>query len=318
MNEYLQEVSKYSKGKYDELKNRVEEAFSGKKEFENVCIYACGSMGRSDMSTNSDLDLFFIIDNTSEKAMSKEDEESFFEKVVEINMDMGFKKPSRNGEFLKFTTFNDVLDIGSNMEDYKNSFTARLLLLLESKPLFNEPLYQRLIEETVDKYLCDFEDHQTDYSPLFVMNDILRYWYTLTINYEFYRAPSDSDYKKRWRRLKLKFARLITCFSLYLCFFQRGIRREYVIECIKKTPLERLEMFSANITGASSIVEEIEHEYSWYLQLRQHDEDWWATGENKESAYRHAEKFHEHVIHELLRLISSTNPDLLGKTELIL
>ena len=316
MNEYLNEVKESSYKRYSELKSKIEAAYSGKKEFENACVFACGSMGRLDMTTGSDLDLFFIENNDEKNKISDLNKHLFFADLYKINDEMCFEKPSRNGAFWIFTQKQHLLDIGSQVEDFNNSFTARLLLLLESKPLFNDELYNKLIEETVNKYFYAYDDNQDCFLPLFMMNDILRYWYTLTLNYEFRRDSNDNPDKKYWKRLKLKFARLITCYSLYLCLYEPDISPEYTIDCIKMTPLERLESISQKIPQTLETVLEIEKEYEWYLELRKQGPEWWSENGNKEMAFERADKFHNLVTHELTTRVASFNKRLSEKTEL--
>ena len=316
MTEYLKQVSLESTNKYNQLKRQIDSVYSRNPVFANVCIFACGSMGRFDMTNNSDLDLFFIEDSSDEQKVSELHKHVFFAELYKINKDLGYKMPSRNGAFWRFTQKSNLLDIGSNLEDYNNSFTARLLLILESKPLFNDHLYDSLVSETVKKYFCDYNDNQDNFFPLFMMNDILRYWYTLTLNYEFRRDISDDVYKKHWRRLKLKFARLLTCYSLFLCLFEPKINQEYVIKCIKMTPMERIEHLGATVPNAGLVVEKIEAEYEWFLKLRKYESEWWAKSENKKSAYEHADTFHNLVTHNLTQLVANTNMRLREKTEL--
>ncbi len=139
----------------------------------------------------------------------------------------------------------NLLDIGSREEDFNNSFTARLLMILESKPLYNLAAYDELIDSIIiKKYFKDYKSHCENFHPLFMMNDIKRYWNTLTVNYEYGRKDSHSVNKKNWKRLKLKFARLITCYSMIACLYEESITPEYTINCIKLTPFERLDLIA--------------------------------------------------------------------------
>ena len=313
---YLLNVKNSSSAKYEELKKRLEDTYGGKPEFQNICVFACGSMGRSDMTETSDLDLFFVDDSPEEQPLTDLNKHIFFAELYKINNELKYQKPSKEGMFWIFTCKEDLLDIGSRGEDYKNSFTARLLLMLESKPLFNENLYNKLITETVDRYFTDYEKVKEPFLPLFLMNDVLRYWYTLTLNYEFRRDEKDDEYHKNWKRLKLKYARLLTCFSLYLCLFKKNITREHVISCIKMTPLERLTKITEWYSDTTPIVKKIEKEYEWYLKLRKEKPDWWSKGNNKTNAWKHADRFHKYMIRELMKQVATTNPKLSEKTEL--
>lgn len=301
-----------------EIREKMFKTFPLEDErYKNICVYACGSLGRLEMTQNSDLDLFFISLNDSkvdpmEKNINKY---IFFSKLYEINHTMKFPDPSKEGEYWSFINKTDFLDIGSRKEDFNNSFTARLLFILESKPIYNERIYNQLLEETVSKYFVDYQDHQDEFYPLFLMNDILRYWYTLTLNYEYRRDNKDSVNKKNWKRLKLKYARLITCFSMLACLYHKNVTPDYVIDCIKMTPIERMNKSALENERISRVVEEIKTEYEWFLSLRQKMDNGFDEKEQRKSAFLRAEKFHELIVHRLMGELSKDYPKLKSKTD---
>ena len=270
------------------------------------------------MTKNSDLDLFFIHECKNKSEISRLNKYVFFADLYRINHEMGYEDPSKGGKFWRFTEKDDLLDIGSQSEDYNNSFTARLLLLLESRPLFNDELYNELIKETLAKYFCDYDKNPNNFYPLFLMNDILRYRYTLTLNYEFRRDINDDPHEKYWKRLKLKYARLFTCFSLYWCLYDPDIDLERALKYVNMSPIDRLEHISEYIPESQEIIQQIYEEYSWYLKLRKEEPEWWSVDDHKTDAFiNHADKFHRLVTHDLAKCIVSTNVDLANKTELV-
>lgn len=304
-----------SQRKLAELVSKIEDAYpQGEAFYKRVCVYACGSLGRLEMAENSDLDLFFIIMNSSRERKnvlcSNLDRYNFFAKLHHIHKNLGYKDPSKEGIYWDFISQENLLDIGSREEDFNNSFTARMLLLLESKPLYNEKAYNDLVESIVDKYFVDYIGHSGDFYPLFLMNDILRYWYTLTLNYEYRRDITDTENDKSWKRLKLKYARLITCFSMIACLYKPEVDPQYVINCIKMTPFERLNMLPMHFECTGSIIQEIESRYQWFLDLKKEDQKWWEIAENKRVAIENAEEFHQVVVHKLMNKLSLANPEL--------
>lgn len=62
--------------------------------------------------------------------------------------------------------------LGTPEDDHSNTFTARLLLLLESKALLEDAVYNDIIEDVIAAYWRDYEDHKIDFMPAFVANDI--------------------------------------------------------------------------------------------------------------------------------------------------
>lgn len=307
----------------EKLRNLIEKlkhAYPQDNTFhKRVCIYACGSLGRLEMAENSDLDLFFIIMNSGKKGKeelcSNIEKYNFFSKLHDINKNLAYKEPSKNGIYWDFISQDKLLDIGSREEDFNNSFTARMLLLLESKPLYNEKSYNRLVNLIVKKYFIDYKGHSETFYPLYLMNDILRYLYTLTMNYEYRRDSKDSENDKNWKRLKLKYARLITCFSMIACLYRKTISPEYVISCIKKTPFERLKMLPEHLENVKDTIYEIETKYKWFIELKKENEEWWNDPTNKKRAIDNAESFHHIVVHELMKNLSHANPELHKKAD---
>lgn len=314
----VKNVKMNSLEKLDELTNKMSQSFSLEDEkFQNICVYACGSLGRLEMTQNSDLDLFFVsMNDGNDVPMQKNlNKYLFFSELYRVTSEMGFPEPSKQGEYWIFASKDDLLDIGSRKEDFNNSFTTRLLLILESKPLYNAKAYNQLVNEIVMKYFVDYEEHQEEFYPLFLMNDILRYWYTLTLNYEYRRDDRDDINKKNWKRLKLKYARLITCFSMLACLYRKNITPDYVIECVKKTPIERLITLGEDNEKIKVIVDDIIEEYEWFLSLRQSMENGLDEDKEWENAFARAEKFHNLVINKLMGEISQAHPQLRNKTD---
>jgi hypothetical protein len=117
-------------------------------------------------------------------------------------------------------------------------------------PLHNADLYDDLMERIVGFYYRDFEDHAEDYAPTFLQNDILRFWRTLTLNYEHHRlklcylAGDELERKKAdsaLKNYKLKVSRLATCFSMVanLAAEEVPVRPETVLDLCRLTPAER-------------------------------------------------------------------------------
>ena len=285
----------------------------------NICVYACGSLGRLEMTHKTDLDLFFIALNDSDKE-SKEiysnvNRYLFFSNLYSINKELGYHEPSKHGDYWVFTPKCNLLDIGSRQEDYNNSFTARMLLILESKPIFNESGYRELLKEVIEKYFVDYKDYKSRFYPLYLMNDIMRYWYTLTLNYEYRRDGGDDANEKSWKRLKLKYARLITCFSMIACLYKKSITPEDVMNYTQMTPFERLWSLSDTITDIKGIISKIENEYEWFISLRDEKAEWWDIADNRTNAINKADYFHKLVFCDLMRVVSGSNPALRQKMD---
>jgi hypothetical protein len=318
MIDYLNKANEFSQNKLKELIEAL--SFSiNEKEFEKdflekICIYVCGSLGRSELSEKSDLDLFFIYDD--DDLCSNLDKYRFFSRVYDVNKKLGFKEPTKKGLYWDFISKKNLTEIGSRYEDSNNSFTARLLLILESKPVFNEKLYKKIIDNVISEYFIDYSDHHDNFLPMFLINDILRFWFTLMLNYEYRRDGNDKKHERYWKRLKLKFPRLLTCFSTLACLFKNDINQDYVTKLTLKTPLERLNIAAGTDHSILLLIDKIKEDYSWFLGLTKENHSWWEKEENKKLAFDKADNFHELIIRNLINEISKNNPELKKRIEL--
>ena len=198
---------------------------------------------------------------------------------------MGFPPFSGDGRYLEVLYVREMERVlGSPDDDSTNAFTARMLLLLESQPVYDAELYASLLERIVGFYYRDFADHAEDFVPGFLVNDILRFWRTLTLNYEHHRRQLQDLAGEELRRkkassalknYKLKVSRMATCYSMIanLSSEPRPVTADTVLELCRMTPGERLARLSDRGDGAKEIVVRLEHAYEEFLQDVQRPED---------------------------------------------
>jgi predicted nucleotidyltransferase len=217
----------------------------------NACVYATGSFGRSEASPYSDLDLFIAgrDDKGGQRLLRRLDEIRIKADLIEATQKLGIPDFSGDGEYLNHYTVGELVGtLGKPEDDVSNTFTARLLLLLESRPLLGESVYHDIIEDVIGAYWRDYEDHKNEFMPAFLANDILRLWRTFCVNYEA-RTSTDPPEKKAKRKLKnykLKHSRLLTCYSALIYLLAVFAERKTVsptdaVDMIKLTPTARLE-----------------------------------------------------------------------------
>lgn len=204
----------------------------------SICVFTAGSFGRRDAGKKSDLDLFVISERVG-KERSRLSDLEILAKLIEINRDLKYPPFSNDGQFLKVYSIADMKGkTGDPIDDSENLFTARLLFLLESVPLCNRHLYNKHLKEIVDHYFRDYPAHKS-FRPLFLLNDILRYWRTLCLNYE--RIRNDPGRPWRKKNINLKFSRMLTVFSTVLPLIALPVRRpKDFINLAKARPLDRL------------------------------------------------------------------------------
>lgn len=217
---------------------------------DKACVYATGSFARGEASQYSDLDVFIVGEGTDEKpALDPLDQILVKADLIEAIRALRIPDFSGGGEYLKHHTVSELIgSLGTPEDDASNTFTARLLLLLESSPLLGEQTYRRITNGVIAAYWRDYEDHKNDFMPAFLANDILRMWRTFCVNYEA-RTETDPPEKKARRKIKnykLKHSRLLTCYSALLYLLAVFTRNKTVgpndaVSMIALTPTERLE-----------------------------------------------------------------------------
>lgn len=249
----------------------------------SACVYVTGSFGRREASSHSDLDLF-IVGGEREKRNSFSNLNAICLKAELIHKSRTLKFPEFSGDgkyFLQHYTQKDLISkLGSADDDYANTLTARLLLLLESKPLIGGDFYQSVVEGVVAAYWGEFQRYSTEFLPAYLANDILRLWRTFCVNYEARTkpVPEAERAKRRLRNYKLKHSRLLTCYSalLYLLAVHktRGtVTPKDALAMIALTPTERIETVGNIFPSAKAPVNSILREYGKFLKETDAPED---------------------------------------------
>jgi len=250
----------------------IRSEISGEKIFndDNLMIYAAGSLGRHEVGTHSDLDVFVISGDDEYKRL---EEIRVFSKLIEINDRLKYPNFSNDGQFLKIYLLPEMRKaIGAPRDDHENLFTARMLLLLESEYLSNNMSYKKFQKEIVSDYFRDAEDHP-EFKPLFLLNDLLRYWRTLCLNYENIRHDTERAWRKK--NVNLKFARMLTVYATIIPLIAGPITTmSEFMSLVKLTPLERLAigLDVINDRELNDNFEVILDDYEVYLSWKENDE----------------------------------------------
>ena len=191
-----------------ELKSQLSE-----DKYSNITIFCGGSLGRGDVGKKSDLDLFILSKNKPIKER-RLDVLKLLSTIITVNEKLGYPEFSNDGQFITTYSFPDMLEaLGSPKDDNENLFTVRMLLLLESQCVFNNDIYKQFIRDSIDHYFRDKRGKKT-FRPLFLLNDLLRFWRTLCLNYELIRDNRDRPWRKK--NINLKFSRMLTVFATIL------------------------------------------------------------------------------------------------------
>ena len=206
-----------------------------------MAIFCAGSLARMEIGTKSDLDVFVTADpvDESHELRKRLFQLRLFSEMISANDDLNFQSFSNDGEYLKLCFLDDIkFRAGSRVDDSENLFTTRMLLILESQFVANESVYRKHLRDVLTLYYRD-QTKTTSFRPVFLLNDILRYWRTMCLNYEERRHDVDRPFRKK--NVNLKFSRMVTVFGTVLPLVAKPIDSVSELEDMcTKTPLQRL------------------------------------------------------------------------------
>lgn len=159
-----------------------------------------GSFARREASRQSDIDYLVLTDKPASPGTDAEDIAAKVEAVVRK---LGLKSPSRDGAFGSYAERGEILRNLGGDQDTNHTITRRLLMLLEGEWLTDKAGFHAFRRKMLEHYVESTpRDHQI---ALFLLNDIIRYWRTITVDYV-YKTAEDG---KPWaiRNMKLVFSR---------------------------------------------------------------------------------------------------------------
>jgi hypothetical protein len=302
-----------------DITTKLRSEFAGASKFAagKACVYATGSFGRWEASEHSDLDLF--IAGMSEKVpradgsgddfgpanvLNHLDEICVQAELIQRSRSLGFPEFSGDGRYLDHHSIYEFTNaLGTEKDDVANTFTARLLLLLESKPLVEDEIYDEIVRAVIDSYWRDYQDHKAAFMPAFLANDILRIWRTFCVNYEARteREPEDKKASGKLKNYKLKHSRMLTCYSaiLYLLAVYNSkdsVSPSDAVAMTKLTPTGRLEWLQDNDApkeAKGTLVKLLGH-YDRFLETTNFkEEDLIQKFMDKELRHKYAAAAHE-------------------------
>jgi hypothetical protein len=315
---------------------KLRSSFIGAAKFaaDKACVYATGSFGRNEASEYSDLDLF-IAGKSEKVARADGSGEDFGRKnllnhldeicvqaeLIQASRGLGFPEFSGDGRYLDHHSIYEFTStLGTEKDDVANTFTARLLLLLESKPLVEDAIYDEIVLDVIKSYWRDYQDHQANFMPAFLANDILRIWRTFCVNYEARteQEPEDKKASGKLKNYKLKHSRLLTCYSalLYLLAVhksQKTVAPSDALAMTMLTPTERLEWLrdQPNLAEAKGTIVNLLNQYGRFLETtRFKEKELIQQFLNKDTSRKYMEAAHEFgdSMFEALTIIGDKSP----------
>ncbi|WP_264047982.1 nucleotidyltransferase domain-containing protein [Methylobacterium flocculans] len=228
-------------------------------------VVTCGSYARREASENSDLD-YFIITQCSEGAS----DHSWGDKVRDVISSLVKTEPAAGGAFSGIIHRASMTkDIGGDGDDNAH-FTRRMLFLLEGAYLANEAEIRSFRREILERYIG--EKITNPQIALFLLNDVIRYYRTMAVDYEFKTVEGTKPKPWGLRNIKLVFSRkLLYASGLFSVAMTVDRTRDKKIETLEKLfdmpVIDRMQY----ICGKSAM-ENVLERYNVFLErLEDHD-----------------------------------------------
>ncbi|WP_435748740.1 nucleotidyltransferase domain-containing protein [Microbacterium sp. PMB16] len=175
-----------------------------------IDVVAFGSLARREMTPASDLDWLVVVHALPERRSSVQDAVTAADSLRMVIGDgaVEVRAPGSSGVFGQMVSAVELVEVIGLQADTNHSHTRRILLIEESVSLRDEELHRKLLTTAFQRYL-DAHPPATTGVPRFLLNDLLRYWRTVTVDYQA-KSPAESMYSLRYLKLivsrKLTFA----------------------------------------------------------------------------------------------------------------
>lgn len=228
---HFKENWNFSHGKLTKLNEILNSSFATR----DFSIAVAGSYGRMEASNESDLDFFVLSNNVSQEVL-----EEIQMKVKEIAKELAIKLPNIDGVFSGAFTIKQISKIGDKEDDLFR-LAQRMLLLMESRAIYNEDLYKSTVRIILEKYL-EYVIKDPKKEALFLLNDLIRYFRSIAVNYQ-HNFWKDNQ---KWviRNVKLRHSRVLIYAGLLLLILNGSKhiddKFDYFHKHIHLTPIEKI------------------------------------------------------------------------------
>lgn len=228
MMEEIDKANRFSYEKVCELRSEI--ALLGLPR--TLSVVTTGSFGRREAHELSDIDYYILVDNRG-MVISQDYIYSVKDTIDGIVRRVG-KRPSEGGAFGGFESIEEMLiNIGGSKDD-NDKITRRILLLLEGDWLFNEELFIKTRRRLLHRYIGN--SIKKENIARFLLNDIIRYYRTICVDFEYKTFEARKDWGTR--NIKLVYSRKMLYISGIVCVAETADQEDKisVVENLIKEP----------------------------------------------------------------------------------
>lgn len=160
-------------------------------------LVAFGSFAREELSLDeSDFDHAIVAYKAIERP---EDIRHYRLAAINIQNELRLGEPGQTRLFGGIITSADLINRIGLEDDTNRSHTQRMLFLEESVPIIDEVGHKTTVKAILKRYLIDYKNFEDDSLlqkkgvPRFLLNDAVKYWRTIAVDYQ----------AKRWDELNI-------------------------------------------------------------------------------------------------------------------
>jgi predicted nucleotidyltransferase len=257
-----------SKEKLESLSKEIAASpISAQNTIETIAV--AGSYARLEASALSDFDVLVVLNNDSDQTRAHRT-------VLDFIASKGYPAPNPKGVFAQPVTIQKLTSVAGGTHEEYGDLSRRILLLLESRPVYKKDSYKRLMRTLIDTYASDVLEQtgRKTKNFVFLLNDIIRYFRTICVNYQYTKEVTEWG---KWpiRNIKLRHSRILMYFSLVaslgiLSTYFEDDKVEVLAKLIEAEPLRRLYIVY-NLAGDTSFFR-VAGYYNVFLDSLNNDE----------------------------------------------
>ncbi|WP_437637393.1 nucleotidyltransferase domain-containing protein [Sorangium sp. So ce854] len=247
-----------------------------------------GSLARGEYTSGSDLDWTLLIDGQADEGHFSQ-----VQAITKILREAKFHEPGPTGVFGNVAFSHPILHQIGGQEDTNKNTTQRILLLLESLAIGKPDAHERVLRLVLSRYVED--DRGLHYGskreiiPMFLLNDIVRYWRTVAVDFVYKQRERSSGWALRNAKLRMSrklifVSGLITCFGFELFGKDRAAWAgeggtstpalvRFLRERIRVTPLESLAEVLLRPSISAETARALFDSYDAFLALLSNEEE---------------------------------------------